>query len=155
MTRGHGSRSRGWKGQRTNNAPSRSIRRSGHSILASAATRLRAFDRNLIRGEHYGQRPSISAASTGRTHGSTDQLCITVKKTLANREPSTHGYKRRFRPRRWYDRSTPESRPSSGNVRFRCDYVRFTPNSGRKWLWRWMSGYDPKETFGPSHKLGR
>ncbi len=25
--------------------------------------------------------------------------------------------------------------------------VRFTPNSGRKWLWRWMSGYDPKRTF--------
>ncbi len=52
------SRSRGWKGQRTNNAPSRSPRRSGHSILASAAFRPRAFDRNLIRGEHYGQRPS-------------------------------------------------------------------------------------------------
>ncbi len=27
----------------------------------------------------------------GRTHGSTDQLCITVQKSLANREPSTHG----------------------------------------------------------------
>ncbi len=87
------SRSRGWKGQRTNNAPSRSIRRSGHSILASAALGLRAFDRNLICGEHYGQRPSKSAASTGRTHGCTDQLCITVHKSLANREPTTHGYK--------------------------------------------------------------
>jgi hypothetical protein len=32
-----------------------------------------------------------SAASTGRTHGSTDQPCIILKKTLANREPSTHG----------------------------------------------------------------
>ncbi len=30
---------------------------------------------------------------------------------------SPRGYKRRFGPRRWYDRSTPESRPSSGNVR--------------------------------------
>ena len=28
------------------------------------------------------------------------------------------GTQRRFGPRRWYDRSTPESRPSSGNVRF-------------------------------------
>ena len=35
-----------------------------------------------------------SAASTGRTHGSTDQPCIILKKTLANREPSTHGTKR-------------------------------------------------------------
>jgi hypothetical protein len=34
-----------------------------------------------------------SAASTGRTHGSTDQPCIILKKTLANREPSTHGTK--------------------------------------------------------------
>ena len=70
------------KGNRRTNAPSRSIRRSGHPILASAATRLRAFDRDLIRGEHYGQRPCNSAASTGRTHGSTDQLCINVKKPL-------------------------------------------------------------------------
>ena len=71
----------------TDNAPSRSIRRSGHPILASAASRLRAFDRDLICGEHYGQRPSDSAASKGRTDGSTDQHCITVKKPLANREP--------------------------------------------------------------------
>ncbi len=81
------------KGKRRNNAPSRSPRRSGQPIIASAASRLRAFafDRDLICGEHYGQRPWISAAQTGRTHGSTDQLCITVKKTLANRGPSTHG----------------------------------------------------------------
>ena len=31
------------------------------------------------RGEHYGQRPWVSAASKGRTHGSTDQPCITSK----------------------------------------------------------------------------
>ncbi len=31
---------------------------------------------------------------------------------------SGYGYKRWFGPRRWYDRFTPESRPSSGNVRF-------------------------------------
>jgi hypothetical protein len=73
-------RSRGWKGQRTNNAPSRSIRRSGHPTLASAASRLRALDRDLIRGEHYGLRPSNSAATTGRTDGCTDQLCITLQK---------------------------------------------------------------------------
>ena len=92
------------KGNRRTNAPSRSIRRSGHPILAIAAYRLRAFDRNLICGEHYGQRPKISAAQTGRTHGGTDRLCITVKKSLANREPSTHGYKRRFMRPSCHDR---------------------------------------------------
>ncbi len=39
------------------------------------------------------------------------------------------GYKRRFGPRRWYDRSTPESRPSSGNVRFLGVEVRSTSDS--------------------------
>jgi hypothetical protein len=73
-------RSPGWKGQVTDNAPSRSIRRSGHPTLASAASRLRACDRDLICGEHYGQRPPNSAASKGRTHGSTDQRCIIVQK---------------------------------------------------------------------------
>src|SRR5262249_9107593 len=50
---------------------------------------MRAFDRDLIRGGHYGQRP-CGAALTGRTHGCTDQPA-NVKKTLANSEPSTHG----------------------------------------------------------------
>src|SRR5215510_44084 len=36
---------------------------------------MRAFDRDLIRGEHYGQR-SCEPHSTGRTHGCTDQCCI-------------------------------------------------------------------------------
>jgi hypothetical protein len=76
----------------TDNAPSRSTRRSGQPTVASAALRLRAFDRDLICGEHYGQRPSTSAALKGRTDGSTDQHCITVQNSLANREPSTDGY---------------------------------------------------------------
>ncbi len=36
-----------------------------------------------------------SAASTGRTHGSSDQHCDNVQKTLANTKPSTHGTKRK------------------------------------------------------------
>ncbi len=49
---------------------------------------------------------------------------------------SAFGYKRRFRPRRRSDRSTPESRPSSGNVRFLGVEVRWrsvleTVSSGR------------------------
>src|SRR5262245_4610957 len=50
---------------------------------------MRGFDRDLIRGGHYGQRP-LCAALTGRTHGCTDQPA-NMKKTLANSEPSTHG----------------------------------------------------------------
>jgi hypothetical protein len=34
----------------------------------------------------------MRAASTGRTHGRSDQTCD-VKKVLANAEPSTHGTK--------------------------------------------------------------
>ena len=53
--------------------------------------RMRGFDRDLIRGGHYGQRsgePHLKAehmaAPTNAAH---------VKKTLANLEPSTHGTK--------------------------------------------------------------
>src|SRR5271167_2415053 len=38
----------------------------------------------------------MSTASTGRTHGCTDQACY-VKILLANSEPSTHGTKRTSR----------------------------------------------------------
>ena len=51
--------------------------------------RMRAFDRDLIRGGHYGQR-SCETAPTGRTHGCTDQQ-RDVKISLANSGPSTHG----------------------------------------------------------------
>lgn len=52
---------------------------------------LKAIDRDLMCGEHYGQRPSMSAGHKGRTDGSTDQLRIAVQKCLAYREPSTDG----------------------------------------------------------------
>src|SRR6516162_8517634 len=57
---------------------------------------MRGFDRDLIRGGHYGQR-SYEPHLKGRTHGCTDQLCD-VKILLANSEPSTHGTKRTSRP---------------------------------------------------------
>ncbi len=63
-----------------------------------------------------------SAAQTGRTHGSTDQLCITVKKSLANREPSTHGYKRKFRALEIMSALPPEADIQSPKIDF-C----FTP----------------------------
>ncbi len=75
------------------------------------------------------QRPSKSAASTGRTDGSTDQRCITVKNSLANREPSTDGYKPKFAAPRQLVCSSPVSRRSSPNVGFHADCVGSTPFS--------------------------
>jgi hypothetical protein len=52
---------------------------------------MRAFDRDLIRGGHYGQRscePRLKAEHTGAPTNAAN-----VKKVLANSEPSTHGGK--------------------------------------------------------------
>ena len=48
-------------------------------------SRMRGFDRDLIRGKHYGQR-SCEPHLKGRTHGCTDQVCY-AKILLANPEP--------------------------------------------------------------------
>ena len=51
--------------------------------------RMRAFDRDLIRGGHYGQRscePHLKAE-----HMAAPTNAAYVKKALANSEPSTHG----------------------------------------------------------------
>jgi hypothetical protein len=51
--------------------------------------RMRAFDRDLIRGGHYGQRscqPRKQAA-----HMAAPTNAANVKNALANSEPSTHG----------------------------------------------------------------
>ena len=53
---------------------------------------MRAFDRDLIRGGHYGQRscePHLKAE-----HMAAPTNADYVKKVLANSEPSTHGTKR-------------------------------------------------------------
>jgi hypothetical protein len=57
------------------------------------------------------------------------------------------GYKAKSGPRRWYDRSTPESRPSSGKFRFLGVEVRSTPDSRRRWAGSAKTGFDPKQTF--------
>ena len=52
---------------------------------------MRAFDRDLIRGGHYGQRscePHLKAEHTGAPTNAAN-----VKKVLATSEPSTHGDK--------------------------------------------------------------
>ena len=56
---------------------------------------MRAFDRDLIRGGHYGQRscePHLKAE-----HMAAPTNTAYVKKVLANSEPSTHGTKQTAR----------------------------------------------------------
>ena len=67
---------------------SRSFRRSGQPSCPQALSNA-AFDRDLIRGGHYGQRscePHLLAEHTGAPTNAAN-----VKKVLANSEPSTHG----------------------------------------------------------------
>src|SRR5437763_6541299 len=50
---------------------------------------MRAFDRDLIRGGHYGQRSCEPHAKA--EHMAAPTNAAFVKKALANSEPSTHG----------------------------------------------------------------
>ena len=76
---------RSWREPQTCNAPMPVGHGPGQPTCARALP-ARAFDRDPIRGEHYGQRPSSSAASKGWTHASSDQRqCIRLK------SPCQHG----------------------------------------------------------------
>ena len=55
---------------------------------------MRAYDRDLIRGGHYGQRPRVPHEQA--EHMAAPTKAANVKKVLANSEPSTHGTKRTF-----------------------------------------------------------
>src|SRR5450759_1602236 len=55
---------------------------------------MRAYDRDLIRGGHYGQRPRVPHLKAEHMAAPTNSA--NVKKILANPEPSTHGTKRTF-----------------------------------------------------------
>ena len=50
---------------------------------------MRAIDRDLIRGGHYGQRPCVPRLKA--EHMAAPTNAAYVKKVLANPEPSTHG----------------------------------------------------------------
>jgi hypothetical protein len=50
---------------------------------------MRAFDRDLIRGGHYGQRPRVPRLKAEHMAAPT-KAPANVKKVLANSEPSTH-----------------------------------------------------------------
>jgi len=52
---------------------------------------MRAIDRDLIRGGHYGQRSSEPHPKA--EHMAAPTNAANVKKALANLEPSTHGTK--------------------------------------------------------------
>ena len=56
-----------------------------------AHCRMRASDRDLIRGGHYGQRPGVPHKQA--EHMAAPTNAANVKKVLANSEPSTHGTK--------------------------------------------------------------
>ena len=60
-----------------------------------AHCRMRASDRDLIRGGHYGQRPRVPHLKA--EHMAAPTNAANVKKVLANSEPSTHGTKRTYR----------------------------------------------------------
>ena len=53
---------------------------------------MRAFDRDLIRAGHYGQRPCEPHLKA--EHMAAPTNAANVKKVLVNSEPSTHGTKR-------------------------------------------------------------
>jgi len=55
---------------------------------------MRAFDRDLIRGGHYGQRSCEPHAKA--EHMAAPTNAAFVKKALANSEPSTHGPSRQL-----------------------------------------------------------
>ena len=59
---------------------------------------MRAFDRDLIRGGHYGQRSCEPHQQA--EHMAAPTNAAFVKKVFANSEPSTHGPKRTLGRRR-------------------------------------------------------
>jgi hypothetical protein len=59
---------------------------------------MRAFDRDLIRGGHYGQRPRVPRLKAEHMAAPTN-AAANVKKVLANSVPSTHGTSLRSRRR--------------------------------------------------------
>jgi hypothetical protein len=63
---------------------------------------MRAFDRDLIRGGHYGQRSRKPRSKA--EHMAAPTNAALVKKVLANSEPSTHGPSRHFAAARQFGR---------------------------------------------------
>ena len=77
--------------------------------------RMRVFDRDLIRGGHYGQR-SCEPLLQAEHMAAPTQACD-VKKALANSEPSTHGILARQQICRGQKMCAEEKRPAPRTVR--------------------------------------
>jgi hypothetical protein len=103
-------------------------------------TRMREFDRDLIRGGHYGQRscePHLQAE-----HMAAPTNAANVKKILANPEPSTHGTFGTCRPtpRMAVHRGRPEVIGARSNA-------AFDPN--RNWRRLTQGGQTEESDSGP------
>jgi hypothetical protein len=70
-------------------------------------SRMRAFDRDLIRGGHYGQRSCEPHEQA--EHMAAPTKPAGVKKVLANPEPSTHGTSRHFAAMQQFSRFLSEA----------------------------------------------
>jgi hypothetical protein len=78
-------------------------------------SRMRGFDRDLIRGGHYGQRscePHLKAE-----HMAAPTNAANVKKALANSEPSTHGTNLPIRNVRFSNRPVGVKRIRAANIK--------------------------------------
>jgi hypothetical protein len=84
---------------------------------------MRDFDRDLIRGGHYGQR-SCEPHSKAE-HMAAPTNAALVKKTLANSEPSTHGPSRHFAAAQQLGRFWSEADFNSGRSQNRI--YEYTP----------------------------
>ena len=84
-----------------------------------AHRRMRASDRDLIRGGHYGQRPRVPHEQAEHMAAPTNAAAY-VKKVLANSEPSTHGTKRKFQ-----SRSQMSAFGGKADITIDCRNVRF------------------------------
>ena len=77
--------------------------------------RMRANDRDLIRGGHYGQRSCKPHPKA--EHMAAPTNAANVQKSLANAEPSTHGTSRHIAAAQYFGRSWDEAdiqRPGVG-----------------------------------------
>jgi len=68
---------------------------------------MRVFDRDLIRGGHYGQRSCVPRKQAEHMAATTN--AASVNKVLANPEPSTHGTSRRFAATQYFGRFRSEA----------------------------------------------
>jgi hypothetical protein len=82
--------------------------------LVAAHGRMRAYDRDLIRGGHYGQRSREPRKQA--EHMAAPTNAANVKRVLANAEPSTHGTNRTLMMVSLYVRFCPEAEVAVGDI---------------------------------------